>query len=88
MAGGAIGAGRVPYDEAFINPPDRVYIVWRHGMTHVRDFQAELSEYGVRPSGLRGAYRIVGFVFGAWSRLRGARASGGAGFALHNAIHL
>ena len=42
-------------------------------MTHVQDFQVKLSEYGVRPSPFRWAYWIVGFVFGAWSRMRGER---------------
>ncbi len=43
-------------------------------MTHFQDFQVKLLEYGFRPSILRGAYWIVGFVFGFGSRLLGARA--------------
>ena len=43
-------------------------------MTHFQDFQVKLLEYGFRPSILRWAYWIVGFVFGFGSRLLGARA--------------
>jgi demethoxyubiquinone hydroxylase (CLK1/Coq7/Cat5 family) len=42
-------------------------------MTHAQDFLVKLYEYGMRPSGLRWAYWIVGFLFGAWSRLGGDR---------------
>lgn len=43
-------------------------------MTHVQDFQVKLCEYGMKPSLLRGAYWIVGFVFGFGSRLLGQKA--------------
>ena len=42
-------------------------------MTHLQDFQVKLFEYGWRPSKLRGAYLIVGFVFGFSSRLMGKK---------------
>ena len=43
-------------------------------MTHYQDFQTKLLEYGFRPSILRWAYWIVGFVFGFGSRLLGRKA--------------
>lgn len=43
-------------------------------MTHYQDFQIKLLEYGFRPSVLRWAYWIVGFVFGFGSRLLGKKA--------------
>ena len=43
-------------------------------MTHYQDFQVKLLEYGFRPSVLRWAYWIVGFVFGFGSRLMGTNA--------------
>jgi ubiquinone biosynthesis monooxygenase Coq7 len=43
-------------------------------MTHLQDFQVKLYEYGWRPSPLRWAYWIVGWCFGAFSRLRGPKA--------------
>ena len=43
-------------------------------MTHYQDFQVKLYEYGFRPSILRWAYWIVGFVFGFGSRLFGTKA--------------
>ena len=43
-------------------------------MTHYQDFQVKLLEYGFRPSKLRWAYWIVGFVFGFGSRLLGRKA--------------
>ena len=43
-------------------------------MTHFQDFQVKLFEYGFRPSVLRWAYWIVGFVFGFGSRLLGTKA--------------
>ena len=43
-------------------------------MTHYQDFQVKLLEYGFRPSKLRWAYWIVGFVFGFGSRLLGTKA--------------
>lgn len=42
-------------------------------MTHLQDFQVKLFEYGWRPSNLRGAYLIVGFVLGFSSRLMGKK---------------
>lgn len=42
-------------------------------MTHLQDFQTTLFEYGARPSPLRWAYWLVGFAFGFFSRLRGAK---------------
>jgi demethoxyubiquinone hydroxylase (CLK1/Coq7/Cat5 family) len=42
-------------------------------MTHYQDFQVKLLEYGFRPSILRWAYWIVGFVFGFGSRLLGKK---------------
>ena len=39
-------------------------------MTHYQDFQVKLLEYGFRPSILRWAYWIVGFVFGFDSKQR------------------
>jgi ubiquinone biosynthesis monooxygenase Coq7 len=43
-------------------------------MGHYQDFQVKLLEYGFRPSILRWAYWIVGFVFGFGSRLLGKKA--------------
>lgn len=42
-------------------------------MTHMQDFQTKLFEHGFRPSKLRGAYWLVGYVFGLGSRLLGKR---------------
>jgi len=43
-------------------------------MTHIQDFQVKLYEYGLRPSKLRWAYWMVGFIIGFGSRLLGTRA--------------
>ena len=43
-------------------------------MSHLQDFQRKLFEYGWRPSRLRWAYWIVGWVFGAFSRALGTAA--------------
>ena len=43
-------------------------------MTHYQDFQVKLYEYNFRPSILRAAFWMVGFVFGFTSRLRGQKA--------------
>ena len=43
-------------------------------MTHLQDFQVKLYEYGLRPSILRPAFWMVGFVFGFVSRLLGPKA--------------
>jgi demethoxyubiquinone hydroxylase (CLK1/Coq7/Cat5 family) len=43
-------------------------------MGHYQDFQVKLYEYGFRPSVLRAAYWMVGFVFGFSSRLLGTKA--------------
>ena len=43
-------------------------------MTHYQDFQVKLLAYGFRPSKLRWAYWMVGFVFGFGSRLLGRKA--------------
>ena len=43
-------------------------------MTHFQDFQVKLYEYGFKPSKLRFAYWIVGFVFALFSRVRGKKA--------------
>jgi ubiquinone biosynthesis monooxygenase Coq7 len=43
-------------------------------MGHYQDFQIKLYEYGFRPSLLRGAYWLVGFLLGFGSRLLGRRA--------------
>ena len=43
-------------------------------MTHYQDFQLKLYEYGFKPSILRVAYWIVGFVFGFGSKLLGEKA--------------
>jgi demethoxyubiquinone hydroxylase (CLK1/Coq7/Cat5 family) len=40
-------------------------------MTHMQDFQEKLYEYGFKPSKLRFAYWLVGWLFGYVSRLRG-----------------
>ena len=42
-------------------------------MTHFQDFQVKLYEYNFRPSLLRWAYWIVGFVFGFGSRILGTK---------------
>lgn len=42
-------------------------------MTHYQDFQVKLYECGFRPSRLRWAYWIVGFVFGFGSRILGEK---------------
>lgn len=42
-------------------------------MGHYQDFQVKLYEYGCKPSLFRGAYWIVGFVFGFGSRLLGPK---------------
>ena len=42
-------------------------------ITHHQDFQIKLYEYGFRPSIIRGAYWIVGFLFGFCSRLLGKK---------------
>jgi demethoxyubiquinone hydroxylase (CLK1/Coq7/Cat5 family) len=43
-------------------------------MCHYQDFQVKLYEYGFRPSKIRWAFWIVGFVFGFGSRLLGRKA--------------
>ena len=43
-------------------------------MGHYQDFQIKLYEYGFKPSKIRWAYWMVGFVFGFGSRLLGKRA--------------
>jgi len=43
-------------------------------MGHYQDFQIKLYEYGFKPSKLRGAFWMVGFVFGFGSRLLGKKA--------------
>lgn len=43
-------------------------------MTHYQDFQVKLLEYGFKPSKLRWAFWLVGFVFGFGSRLLGTKA--------------
>ena len=43
-------------------------------MCHYQDFQVKLYEYGFRPSKIRWAFWLVGFVFGFGSRLLGKRA--------------
>ncbi len=40
-------------------------------MTHYQDFQVKLYEFGLRPSIVRWAFWIVGFVFGFGSRILG-----------------
>lgn len=42
-------------------------------MTHMQDFQLKLYEYGFRPSKLRWAQWVAGYVFGFGSRLLGPR---------------
>ncbi|UCH90295.1 MAG: demethoxyubiquinone hydroxylase family protein [Thermoplasmata archaeon] len=42
-------------------------------MTHFQDFQVKLFEHGWKPSKLRWAYWIVGFLFGNFSRILGAK---------------
>ena len=43
-------------------------------MTHLQDFQVKLYEFGLKPSRVRGAYWLVGFAIGFFSRLFGAKA--------------
>lgn len=43
-------------------------------MGHYQDFQVKLYEFGFRPSILRAAYWMVGFVFGFGSRMLGRKA--------------
>ena len=43
-------------------------------MTHYQDFQVKLYEFGFKPRLIRGAFWIVGFVFGFGSRLLGRKA--------------
>jgi len=43
-------------------------------MGHYQDFQIKLYEYGFRPSVLRGALGLVGFVLGFGSRVLGTKA--------------
>ncbi len=62
-------------------------------MGHYQDFQVKLYEYGFRPSLLRGAYWMVGFVFGFGSRLLGRKAILRTGIwveskAVHHYAHL
>jgi demethoxyubiquinone hydroxylase (CLK1/Coq7/Cat5 family) len=42
-------------------------------MTHMQDFQTKLYEYGFKPSRLRWAYWMVGYVFGLGSRALGTK---------------
>ncbi|NLV72817.1 MAG: hypothetical protein GXY46_09510 [Actinobacteria bacterium] len=42
-------------------------------MTHMQDFQTKLYEHGFKPSKLRWAYWMVGYVFGLGSRMLGTR---------------
>ncbi len=42
-------------------------------MTHAQDFQTKLYEYGFKPSKLRFAYWLMGYVFGLGSRLLGTK---------------
>ncbi len=42
-------------------------------MTHMQDFQTKLYEHGFKPSKLRWAYWIVGYVLGLGSRALGTR---------------
>lgn len=44
-------------------------------MCHYQDFQVKLYEYGFKPSKMRWAFWIVGFVFGFGSRLLGKKAT-------------
>lgn len=43
-------------------------------MTHYQDFQVKLYEFGFKPRLIRGAFWIVGFIFGFGSRLLGRKA--------------
>ena len=43
-------------------------------MTHYQDFQIKLYEFGFKPRLFRGAFWIVGFMFGFGSRLLGRKA--------------
>ena len=43
-------------------------------MTHYQDFQVKLYEFGFKPRLFRGAFWIVGFMFGFGSRLLGRKA--------------
>lgn len=40
-------------------------------LTHMQDFQTKIYEYGFKPSRLRWAYWMVGYVFGLGSRMLG-----------------
>jgi len=42
-------------------------------MTHYQDFQVKLYEFGLKPRLTRGAFWIVGFMFGFGSRLLGRK---------------
>jgi len=42
-------------------------------MTHMQDFQTKIYEHGFKPSKLRWAYWMVGYVFGLGSRMLGTR---------------
>ncbi len=42
-------------------------------MTHAQDFQTKLYEYGFKPSKLRFAYWLVGYLFGLGSRIMGTK---------------
>jgi ubiquinone biosynthesis monooxygenase Coq7 len=42
-------------------------------MTHYQDFQVKLYEFGFKPSLVRWAYWIVGFIFGFGSRILGKK---------------
>ena len=42
-------------------------------MTHMQDFQTKLYEHGFKPSKLRWAHWLVGYVFGLGSRLLGTQ---------------
>ena len=52
----------------------QIIIAMCNEMTHIQDFQVKLYEYGWRPSKVRWAFWIVGFVIGFGSRLLGPRA--------------
>lgn len=43
-------------------------------MGHIQDFQVKLYEYGFKPSLMMYAYKIIGFIFGIYSRLKGEKA--------------
>jgi demethoxyubiquinone hydroxylase (CLK1/Coq7/Cat5 family) len=42
-------------------------------MTHTQDFHTKLYEHGLKPSKLRWAYWLVGYIFGLGSRVLGTR---------------